>query len=165
MLSGNDQKILAAIQNQDGVQKRMEDLLVTVLKGVERLGSDKSPEARFLQNVSHVLQWMSKGHSQMISEDWVITSLEVNFYSRDAIGQGSFGVVFTGQWNAARVAIKQMYSDDARTLTETDRKKWLTRVYSGQNIHTFKIPLGRTTLHHPNILNLYGACLEATLLT
>ncbi len=68
--------------------------------------SDTSPQARFLRNANNALQWRSGGspHTlQTISEEWVVTSFEVDFdsSSTNIIGQGSFGRVYmTGQWNA-----------------------------------------------------------------
>ncbi|KAE9387713.1 kinase-like protein [Gymnopus androsaceus JB14] len=148
-LSASDQRILDALQDHGGLQRRMEELLVAVHKCVKRLGSEQSPEAKFLRNAGTALQRMSQGHPQTISEDWIVTSLEVDFDTANVIGQGSFGRVFRGQWNAALVAIKQMYINDARALTERDRQA----MYKEVEIWT--------TLHHPNILTLYGACLEA----
>jgi len=132
------------------VQKRVEELLVGVLRCVQNLGTDQSPKARFLRNASTVLQRASKGHIPDISADYVITSLEVDFQDTDSIGQGAFGRVFKGEWNGSRVAIKQMHIDNARTMSEDDRK------FMYREVRLWK------QLHHPNILNLYGACLEAT---
>ncbi|KAI0304076.1 kinase-like domain-containing protein [Russula brevipes] len=149
-LSENDQRILNALKYQDGVQRRVEELLVGVLRCVQNLGTDQSPQARFLRNASTVLQRASKGHIPDISADYVITSLEVDFQDTDSIGQGAFGRVFKGEWNGSRVAIKQMHIDNARTMSEDDRK------FMYREVRLWK------GLHHPNILNLYGACLEAT---
>jgi hypothetical protein len=33
-----------------------------------------------------------------ISEDWIVSSLEVDFETTDKIGEGSFGRVFKGYW-------------------------------------------------------------------
>ncbi|KAE9384175.1 kinase-like protein, partial [Gymnopus androsaceus JB14] len=148
-LSASDQCILDALQDHGGLQRRMEELLVAVHKCVRHLGSEQSVEAKFLRNAGTALQRMSQGHLQAISEDWIVTSLEVNFDTANVIGQGSFGRVFRGQWNTALVAIKQMYINDARALMEKDR----LAMYKEVKIWT--------TLHHPNIVNLYGACLEA----
>ncbi|KIK70059.1 hypothetical protein GYMLUDRAFT_539153 [Collybiopsis luxurians FD-317 M1] len=91
-----------------------------------------------------------KGFSQRdISEDWEITSFEVDFESSDAIGQGLFGRVYKGRWNGTLVAIKQMHKADARSLNEQDREA----MYEEVEIWT--------RLHHPNILSLYGLCLES----
>ena len=65
--------------------------------------SDVSPQAKFLRSANNALQRRSGGSSQSlqtISEEWVVTSLEVDFDSANAIGQGSFGQVYMGQWNA-----------------------------------------------------------------
>jgi hypothetical protein len=82
-----------------------------------------------------------------------------------------------------------MYSDDSRVLAENDRKvgkfvlplccqqpseiarSQCTRKSNYGNFKPFPVVrylivflcVSRITLHHPNILNLYGACLEATM--
>lgn len=106
---------------------------------MQGLDDESSPEAKFLTKTRDVLKRESKGHIPDVLQDYVITCLEVDFQERDSIGEGAFGRVFKGQWNGAvcgsiaqfihiqiiftqPVAIKQMYSDDARTLTENDRK-------------------------------------------
>lgn len=151
-LAANDERILSAVQDQGGAHRRLEDLLVAVLKHVETLDpSHPSPEANFLQSASVVLQRRSSGRPQEVSADWVVSSLDVEFDTAAAIGQGSFGRVFRAQWTGIRVAVKQMYSEDARTLSPRDRKAMYREVKLW------------ATLHHPNILELYGACLEATL--
>jgi hypothetical protein len=122
ILSANDQRILDALQDQDGVQRRIEDLLVAVLKVcpvlsylctlssyswrqcVQELGPEQTPEASFLRHANVVLQRMSNGRGPNmpdISEDWIISSLEVDIEGAEVIGQGSFGRVFKGSWKAA----------------------------------------------------------------
>ena len=118
-LSENDQQIIDALKYQDGVQKRVEELLVDVLKVcssqrngettltvlskcVQNLEIDHSPQARFLRTASVVLQKASKNKdTPEISADYVITSLEVDFQDTDPIGQGAFGHVFKGEWNGS----------------------------------------------------------------
>ncbi|KAF5380766.1 hypothetical protein D9757_007089 [Collybiopsis confluens] len=149
-LSVNDQKIIDALQDHGQGQKRIEELLITVLQCVDN-SEQGTPQARFLSKARTALQRMSrKGFSErIISEEWEITSFEVEFDHSGAIGQGSFGKVFKGHWNGSLVAIKQMHNADARALNELDRDA----MYQEVDIWT--------RLHHPNILNLYGLCLEA----
>ena len=118
-LSENDQQILNALKYQDGAQKRVEELLVDVLKvcSIQRNGDTaltklskcvqnlekESPQARFLHTASVVLQKASKKKDtpEMISADYVITSLEVDFQDTDPIGEGGFGRVFKGEWSGS----------------------------------------------------------------
>ncbi|THH32530.1 hypothetical protein EUX98_g1665 [Antrodiella citrinella] len=149
-LSANDQRILNAIQDQSGVHRRIEDLLVAIEKHVQDKSRDRTPEDVFLRSASNALQRFSRGKPGPISADWVLSSLEIDFDAQDLIGQGSFGKIYKGEWNGAVVAIKQMHVEDARALSEADRKMMLKEVAIWSR------------LQHPNVLSLYGACLEAT---
>ncbi|KLO20748.1 kinase-like protein [Schizopora paradoxa] len=165
-LSRNDERILNALQDQGGAQRRVEELLVAVYKCIQGRESDASPKTNFLRSANNALQRRSGKFSQslqIISEEWMVTSLEVDFDTTDAIGQGSFGRVYTGQWNAVLVAVKQMYHDDARTLLDDDRKKCKLYTISNSAQAMYKEVKLWTSFHHPNILRLYGACLEASL--
>ncbi|TCD63709.1 hypothetical protein EIP91_005080 [Steccherinum ochraceum] len=148
-LSENDQLILSAIQDQNGVHRRLEDLLIAISKHIQDRPRGNTPEDMFLTNAANVLHRISGGRSNL-PPDWVLSSLEVEFDQRDLIGQGSFGRIFKGEWNGAVVAIKQMYVEDARELSSKDRKAMLKEVKTWSR------------LQHPNVLSLYGACLENT---
>lgn len=78
-------------------------VLILCLQCVQGRESDVSPQAKFLRSANNALQRRSGGSTQSlyaISEEWVVTSLEVDFDPTNAIGQGSFGRVYMGQWNA-----------------------------------------------------------------
>jgi hypothetical protein len=81
-------------------------------KCVQNLGTEQSPQARFLRNASAVLQHASKGHIPDISADYVITSLEVDFRDTDSVGQGAFGRVFKGEWNGSVCETRRVSSKD-----------------------------------------------------
>jgi hypothetical protein len=81
-------------------------------KCVQNLGTEQSPQARFLRNASTVLRRASKGHIPDISADYVITSLEVDFQDTDPIGQGAFGRVFKGEWNGSVCETRRISSKD-----------------------------------------------------
>ncbi|OCH90019.1 kinase-like protein [Obba rivulosa] len=151
-LSESDQSILEAIRDQNGVHRRMEELLVAVFKHVQGLSANRStrPEDAFLRSAANALHRVSKRSPDRLPPDWVMSSLEVDFDQTGLIGQGSFGLIYKGEWYGAVVAIKQMYNEDARALSAEDKKAMYREV---------KI---WSRLRHPNVLNLYGACLEAT---
>ncbi|TFK67614.1 kinase-like protein [Pluteus cervinus] len=151
-LSDNDQHIIKAIQDQDGVHRRMEELLVAIFKHVQTLPKQNlsRPEDLFLKNAATALQRVSQPRRDFL-EEWMLSSLEVEFDETASIGQGSFGVIHGGEWNGALVAIKRMHRDDARVVSTSNLKIIRKEV---------KI---WTKLRHPNILPLYGACLEASI--
>ncbi|KAF9472457.1 hypothetical protein BDN70DRAFT_900529 [Pholiota conissans] len=150
-LAENDRQILDAIQDQSGVYKRLEDLLIGVYKHVQHIPvtDDLTPENRFLRTAADAL-----GRRYNISADrkfaaYILSSFEVEEIQGGLIGSGATGQVFTGEWRGSIVAIKRMHVQDARVINDKDRRTLR---------HEVKI---WATLHHENILPLYGACPDA----
>ncbi|KAJ3557332.1 hypothetical protein NM688_g1529 [Phlebia brevispora] len=151
-LSGNDNRILAALQDQEGVYRRLQELLVAVMKHVQDLPTkdDLRPEDVFLQQAAKTLCRLTKTRENNRIASFVLSSLEVDFNICFPVGAGSSGQVYRGDWNGAVVAVKRMHVEDARVISEAQRKAIR---------HEVKI---WSTLQHPNVLTFYGACLEAT---
>ena len=64
---------------------------------------------------------------------------------QEKVGEGSFGEVFRGTWLGTTVAVKTMHSEESSILK---MDKFLTEIAL------------TSTLHHPNIVLFYGACVE-----
>ncbi|OCH84171.1 kinase-like protein [Obba rivulosa] len=135
-LSESDQHILEAIQDQNGVRMQL-----TTSQHVQTLPeqNDSRPEDAFIRSAANALHRVSKTNPDVLPPDWVLSSLEVDFDPSGIIGQGSFGRIYNGEWNGALnlsqvVAIKQMYTDDARTLSGTDRRVWSTPSKRAQSL-------------------------------
>ncbi|KAL4260412.1 hypothetical protein AB1N83_010368 [Pleurotus pulmonarius] len=146
-LASSDVTILQAIRDANGVQRRMEEVLIAIYKHVETLprSQDPTPEDAFFRSAATSLQRASNRRSAPVLASWMVSSLEVDFRQEDLIGEGSFGRIFKGEWNGAVrnlevliyhylivhtqvVAIKQMYRQDATILTSQDRKAIETEV-------------------------------------
>ncbi len=92
------------------------------MKGITAIRDD--PAEAFLRTASSALQCMS-GHPASEAPHWAVTGLEVTFDPDDeesCIGKGGFGNIYKGEWNGQIVAVKEMYSEDARLLERNDLK-------------------------------------------
>ncbi|KAL0954124.1 hypothetical protein HGRIS_005266 [Hohenbuehelia grisea] len=156
-LAQNDQKILNALQNDERGRHRLEELVVALTKHVRNItvpanGTSKEPTEAFILTASATLQRLSGRPAPEIPH-WSVTSLEVNFDAEDestCIGRGGFGKIYMGEWNGQVVAVKEMYSEDAKLLDRQNMKSI---------IHEIKI---WSRLAHPHVLPFYCACLEST---
>ncbi|KAJ8453996.1 hypothetical protein ONZ45_g19480 [Pleurotus djamor] len=153
-LAENDQKILSALQADQRGRHRLEELVIALTKHVRNLSpteTNSDPTNKFLRTASATLQRLSNNPSPEIPH-WSVTSLEVNFDPDEeatCIGRGGFGNIYKGEWNGLVVAVKEMYSEDARMLDRSNMKAIL---------HEIKI---WSRLTHPHVLPFYCACLEA----
>ncbi|GMI48845.1 hypothetical protein TrCOL_g5988 [Triparma columacea] len=75
--------------------------------------------------------------------EWEIKWKEIRL--EEKVGEGSFGEVFKANWLGTTVAVKTMHNSDSNAL-KMDK-------FLGEIALT-------STLHHPNIVLFYGACVE-----
>ncbi|KAL0954109.1 hypothetical protein HGRIS_005255 [Hohenbuehelia grisea] len=156
-LAENDQKILNALQADARGRRRLEELIIALTKHVSAVGENSTKTSqdateKFIRIAFDSLKRLSKKPVTGI-QHWSVTSLEVTFDPDDednCIGMGGFGNIYKGEWNGEVVAVKEMYSEDARLL-DRDKLKYIER--------EIKI---WSRLVHPRILPFYCACLEAT---
>ncbi|KAF7790082.1 hypothetical protein EIP86_001032 [Pleurotus ostreatoroseus] len=146
-LSQNESSMLEAIQDQSGVYRSSDELIVAVLKHVQKTTDDSTPETIFLKSAAGLLSRKHNISKDSIVSSFVMSSVEVEFDVDSPIGHGASGVVYEGEWNGAPVAVKRIHVDDARMITEEQRKLFRHEVKTW------------SMLHHPNILTFYGACL------
>eukprot|EP00455_Lapot_gusevi_P042344 TRINITY_DN5009_c0_g4_i3.p1 TRINITY_DN5009_c0_g4~~TRINITY_DN5009_c0_g4_i3.p1 ORF type:complete len:282 (+),score=60.67 TRINITY_DN5009_c0_g4_i3:91-936(+) len=78
-------------------------------------------------------------------EAWIIGSNDFQIDEKSVLGRGGFGQVYVGQWAGKKVAIKKLFDVNFTKRAVQNFKKevqlsWVSR--------------------HPNIITLYGACLE-----
>ena len=69
----------------------------------------------------------------------------MQIHLEEKVGEGSFGEVFRGSWLGTTVAVKTMRNASSNAL-KMDK-------FLGEIALT-------STLHHPNIVLFYGACVE-----
>ncbi|KAJ3554176.1 hypothetical protein NM688_g3244 [Phlebia brevispora] len=150
-LSQDETRLLEAIQDQGGVHRTPQELLVALLKHVQNhpLQSNARPEDVFISNAHRAICRLSNTRETSTVAAFVISSVEVEFNLHSPIGRGASGQVYRGDWNGAVVAVKRMHTHDAQVISDEQRKalRHEVRIWS--------------TLHHPNVLTFYGACLEA----
>ncbi|KAF4593620.1 hypothetical protein EYR40_008408 [Pleurotus pulmonarius] len=152
-LANNDRKILAELQADSRGRRRLEELILALdkhVKGITAIRDD--PAEAFLRTASSALQRMS-GHPAPEAPHWAVTGLEVTFDPDDeesCVGKGGFGNIYKGEWNGQVVAVKEMYSEDARLLDRNDLKHIRHEIMIWSRIA------------HPHLLPFYCACLEAT---
>ncbi|KAJ3555537.1 hypothetical protein NM688_g2520 [Phlebia brevispora] len=105
------------------------------------------PEHVFIHNVLKIL-CPSPGQNDYVHS---VRSADVELDLTKPIGHGSSGEVYVGQWLGAAIAIKRMYPQDARAISGVQK-----------NLQAFDKEVRIwSTLHHPNILDIYGVCMEA----
>ncbi|KAJ3546868.1 hypothetical protein NM688_g5467 [Phlebia brevispora] len=149
-ISEADSDFITLLLSQNGM--RFQELVVAILKYVQRLPSlsQFSPEDVLLQVIAKSISCIiGKSIEEYQVSPCVLSSLEVEFNLLSPVGNGSSGQVYKGEWNGAVVAVKRMHAEDARTISEEQRKAMR---------HEVKV---WSSLQHPNILTFYGACLEA----
>ncbi|KAF9497851.1 WD40 repeat-like protein [Pleurotus eryngii] len=152
-LANNDRKILAALQADTRGRRRLEESILALdkhVKGITTVRND--PAGAFLLTAPSALQRMSGQPTPEIPH-WAVTGLEVTFDPDDdesCIGKGGFGNIYKGEWNGQVVAVKEMYSEDARLLDRDDLKHIRHEIMIWSRIA------------HPHLLPFYCACLEAT---
>ncbi|KAF4569433.1 hypothetical protein EYR36_009224 [Pleurotus pulmonarius] len=170
-LANNDRKILAALQADSRGRRRLEELILALdkhVKGITAMRDD--PAEAFLRTASSALQRMS-GHPAPEAPHWAVTGLEVTFDPDDeesCIGKGGFGNIYKGEWNGQVVAVKEMYSEDARLLDRNDLKPFIvTRFCANGNVLEYlrrnpaadrvvllhEVSLGMTYLHSQGIIH------------
>ncbi|KAF7790083.1 hypothetical protein EIP86_001033 [Pleurotus ostreatoroseus] len=152
-LSENEDGLLEALQDANGVYRSPEEVLVAVIKHVKNLPQtqDNRPETVFFKNAAKLLgPKHGKSGTDALVDSYVLTSIEVEVDYSHSIGRGASGEVFKGEWNGAPVAVKRMHIDDAKFISDKQRRNAIRR--------EVKI---WSALHHPNVLTFYGACLEA----
>ncbi|KAL0952988.1 hypothetical protein HGRIS_007199 [Hohenbuehelia grisea] len=92
-------------------------------------------DREFLESVIDALRRMSRG-SETVLPPWTITNFEID--KEKQIGTGFFATVFKGSWRRRIVAIKELVPSAPRNLFVHEVEIW-------------------QSLHHPNLLELYGA--------
>lgn len=93
-------------------------------------------DLEFIETGIDCLRRMSRGGQDITVPSWTITRYEVD--RDEKIGIGFFSDVFRGTWRGRTVAIKVLAESTPRTLFMHEIGIW-------------------KTLHHPNVLPLYGA--------
>ncbi|KAJ3551890.1 hypothetical protein NM688_g4448 [Phlebia brevispora] len=151
-LAEDDSHLIESIQDQDGAHRTVQELTLAILKHVQNLSVrvDSRPETAFLQKAAKVLCRSSGIRENGKVSTFALSSIEVEFNVNCPIGRGASGQVYKGDWNGAVVAVKRLHADDARIISD-EQKRGIR--------HEVKI---WSMLHHPNVLTFYGACLEAT---
>ncbi|KAJ7439007.1 kinase-like domain-containing protein [Mycena galericulata] len=124
-------------QNQDDLRHVLDinhnNMLAMMASLQRRLNvvPNKDQEQNFY---SHTLQYLTSMSGQQVqSEDWMVTSFDVDYGPE--IGVGGFGKVYLGTWNKTEVAIKVLQNVAGVTPSVAI---WLT-------------------LRHPNIIQFLGA--------
>ncbi|KAJ3556826.1 hypothetical protein NM688_g1803 [Phlebia brevispora] len=149
--SRNGHDLLRMIQSRESMRRSEEEIIVALRKHIQgRLPNDLSrAEDTFIHKSSEILCRLYNVNENVSFKSFVISSLEVDFNVNQPIGSGASGQVFQGAWDGIVVAVKRMHPDDSRTLSLEQRQGFH---------HEVKM---WSELHHPNVLLLYGACLEA----
>jgi predicted Ser/Thr protein kinase len=80
-----------------------------------------------------------------ISKSYIIPYKDIKFNKEDELGTGTFGAVFKGTWQFTDVAVKKLHIQKMTDQTMEFFKKEVSIM---------------SKLHHPNVLPLYGACIE-----
>ncbi|KAE9114483.1 hypothetical protein PF007_g10359 [Phytophthora fragariae] len=88
--------------------------------------------------------------SSMKLPKWFIPEYEVQFDSFGEFGQGSFGAVYRGRWMGADVVVKSVELFDPSIDRETPSS-------SARLVFESEVGIWYS-LHHPNIIQLFGAC-------
>ncbi|KAJ7191425.1 kinase-like domain-containing protein [Mycena pura] len=119
-------------------QRNMMSVMVPIQRKLDSQEYANKPEHAFLSSTMQYLT--STSGKQVEIEDWMISSLEVDYVTE--IGTGGFGKVYLGTWNHTEVAIKVVRTTRGITPDVSILRKeiniWLT-------------------LRHPNILQFLGA--------
>ncbi|KAJ3552466.1 hypothetical protein NM688_g4136 [Phlebia brevispora] len=149
--SRDGDQLLRAIQDRESIHRTGDEIVVALRKHIQRHPAKDSarPEDVFIQKASAILSQLYGLDSNVPFRSFVISSVEVEFDVNQPIGQGASGKVYRGTWGDAPVAIKRMHADDGRMLSGEQRQAF------HHELKTW------SELHHPNVLQFYGACLEA----
>ncbi|KJA26558.1 hypothetical protein HYPSUDRAFT_278553 [Hypholoma sublateritium FD-334 SS-4] len=99
-LSQDDDRLLQAIQDRDGVYRRVEELEVNILKHVENIPirEESTPEDRFLQSAEKMLRRRPDRKSDLKFPDYILSSVNIEHYLHQKIGGGASGQVYLGRW-------------------------------------------------------------------
>ncbi|KAJ3554505.1 hypothetical protein NM688_g3072 [Phlebia brevispora] len=142
--------LLRKIQRRETTPRREEEIVVALRKHNQGVrGSNPRAEDEFIHKSSEILSQLYNVNGNAAIESFTISSLEVEIDTGALLGSGAFSQVFKGLWAGTRVAVKQIRSAPGWALSASERQKFR---------HEVKI---WSQLRHPNILPLYGACLEA----
>ncbi|KAF8185737.1 kinase-like domain-containing protein [Pholiota molesta] len=115
------------------------DPMVTVAALQKRLYNRQGDEAE-LRFFSNSLDYIKRKNGIEVEyEEWMITSLEVEFGK--VISKGGFGVIYQGKWKGADVALKVLKNTEGVTPLEADLRR---------EIKAWSI------LRHPNVLQFIG---------
>ncbi|KAJ6471570.1 kinase-like domain-containing protein [Mycena vitilis] len=133
-LEQNNMQLLETIQLS---QNNMLDMMASIQRALA------NPQMHHIDRhfCSHTLQYLTSMSGQQLElEDWMISSLEIDYGPQ--IGAGGFGTVYRGTWNGRDVAIKELRTVAGATpslqLMRKEIDIWLT-------------------LRHPNIIQFLGA--------
>jgi serine/threonine protein kinase len=80
-----------------------------------------------------------------VSVSYIISYKDIKFSKKDKLSSGAFGTVFKGTWQFTDVAIKKLHIKNIPEITMKIFKEEINIM---------------SKLRHPNVLPLYGACVE-----
>ncbi|KAJ3555536.1 hypothetical protein NM688_g2521 [Phlebia brevispora] len=150
--SRDNKQFVRTFKAQETITRTGDEITIALLKASDARASitldDSLPEDVFIHDASKILcQWHAMEEIIPFAP-FVMSSVEVEIDLDVRLGRGPSGEVYKAYWEGSLVAVKRLHLDNAELISDDYRKGFRHEVKTWSD------------LHHPNIVRLFGACLE-----
>ncbi|KAJ3527660.1 hypothetical protein NM688_g8100 [Phlebia brevispora] len=131
----NGDDVLMELQIQ---RRQMQEAMLCMHQYLANLPQTAAAERQVLENGMGVLQRRS-GPMKVIPDAFVITSFDIIVHHDKKLGEGGFATVYEADWKGTKVAVKELERGVPPAVIQQEIDVW-------------------KRLHHPHILQFFGAC-------